>query len=227
MPDLQDLLDDERRRDARPSRAPRVALIAGAVGVAVALGAGVTLAASAAASIASLEPPAERVVAESTATDAPSAEPEASDGVEPTFGTDVGAGAAEPAGEVGADPVLPPGAVALNAAGSPIYDETTDVSLIPLPADWTQAEIDHAKIWLKQAELDGDCMVEKGFGYRFTPYWMRVEGDWGENLNDYSDPAYAEALDGPADRPLGEDYDWQQAGCHGRSVHVTGMDDAH
>ena len=46
-------------------------------------------------------------------------------------------------------------------------------------------------------------------------------------FNDARNPEWQEAMWGAEDQPLGDSYDWQQAGCHGASVHATGMDDAH
>lgn len=142
-----------------------------------------------------------------------------------------------------ASPLLPdaapepaPGGVDV-ISGLTVYDETSDISLIPRPAadvldrwGFTSSDIE---IQLKQSHLDAVCMAKQGFKAAFIPVWQRLES--GSNLqitdeltiyNQASDPAWIEAMFGSSDQPLGADYDWRQAGCHGAAVHATGMDNA-
>ena len=65
--------------------------------------------------------------------------------------------------------------------------------------------------------------AESGVGGRATARSIRSRMLRGIARN----PEWQEAMWGAEDQPLGDSYDWQQAGCHGASVHATGMDDAH
>lgn len=72
--------------------------------------------------------------------------------------------------------------------------------------------------WAEEGILDRDCMAAQGFLY--DP----VQGGTTPGGMAASDAAaYEVALYGPkTDAP----YDWRTAGCHGRSVHLTGQDHA-
>ncbi|MGR2752401.1 hypothetical protein [Agromyces arachidis] len=113
---------------------------------------------------------------------------------------------------------------AADESVDPVYDASTDLSTIPRPpADWSEEQRRNAEIWLEQAGIIADCMLEQGFDYTFTPYWMLTPGPI-----DTAAPAFdAEwyALWG-RNEGSGDDYDWRDAGCHGYAVHVTGMYDA-
>jgi hypothetical protein len=79
-------------------------------------------------------------------------------------------------------------------------------------------------IWAEQAVLDTACMKDAGFIW--DPEFNYHSGLAAEHagMTDAQAEAYDVAEDGPqTDLP----YDWRTAGCHGRSVHVTGQDDAH
>ncbi|WP_430645120.1 hypothetical protein [Agromyces sp. GXS1127] len=238
---LQDLLDDEREREGRRQqrRMPRrrVALLVGAVGVAIAIGTGAALTAAAVAEItefdelsaAATAPPVASPLAVGAATDPPPA----------TTGPDQSAtpAPASAAGEASAsadDEVEPaPGGIA-TILGYTVYDETSDLDLIPRPSaefveEW---QIDVETI-LMQSHLDAACMAEQGFRAAFIPVWQTWEGgdtmavlDELDAFNESRSPEWREAFWGADDQPLGDAYDWTQAGCHGASVHYTGMDDA-
>lgn len=121
-------------------------------------------------------------------------------------------------------PALLPPVAAAPIAEPPIYDASTDIATIPRPpADWSADQLANAEIWLTQSAIIGDCMLEKGYEYHFTPSW---QGSTPWKFADHA-PSEALALWGPTDRGLGDDYDWRDAGCQGYAVHVTGMDDAH
>ncbi|QEO15052.1 hypothetical protein FLP10_11975 [Agromyces intestinalis] len=235
-PELTELLDEERRLERRPTRAARVLVFVAAAGLVVAAGAGATLAASAANSVAEYDarmttPASDDALDEASA--APVADPAATeatevpDSVAPSTG---GTSTTDPAPSTEATTTVEgagiPGAVGTNAAGSPIFDASTDIAVIPRLADSHGDDPANTEIWLTQQGIIADCMLEAGFTYTFTPYWLRVEGDWGTGWAGYTDE-FKLALDGAPDRPLGDDYDWTTAGCIGYAVHVTGMDDAH
>jgi hypothetical protein len=80
-------------------------------------------------------------------------------------------------------------------------------------------------IWEQQQWLDIQCMAGKGF--LDDPTNPSVEShpvSTADGLTAKQAHAYVVAMDGPeTDAP----YDWRTAGCHGRSVHVTGQDNAH
>jgi hypothetical protein len=82
----------------------------------------------------------------------------------------------------------------------------------------------YGDIWAEQAVLDASCMAEHG--YRYDPEFARSGGSAAQHVG-LTDAQYADfhdALWGPqTDLP----YTWQTAGCHGRSVHLTGQDDNH
>lgn len=121
--------------------------------------------------------------------------------------------------------------------GPPRYDASTDIATIPRPpADWPAGELANAEVWLEQQGIIGDCMLELGYDYVFTPWWLIPLPKPGEPVEpipantenwdgDFSSPKGV-ALWGEPDRGLGDDYDWREAGCDGYAVHVTGMDNA-
>jgi hypothetical protein len=226
MSDVEDLLAEVRKREPRRiGRGGRIALVLAGVGVISAIVAGATLAITATTSIAA-------VGLASKATDAPA--PEAS--VDEADHSDVAAGP-EPSAGVAADAVDPsdpsePVEPAGSEAGAPVYDASTDIARIPrAPSDWPASELANAEVWLKQQAIIADCMLEQGYAYGFTPYWLLGEGEFPdthlENIDGDMESAKAVALFGPLDQGLGDDYDWRNAGCVGYAVHVTGMDDAH
>jgi hypothetical protein len=237
MSEVDDLLEQVRNEES--SRRPRgrtvILSIAGLATVAALTG-GAILAVSASASIASFD--AQNAAAASEVRSQP--------------GDTTGDGAVDAASDIEAAPAeaptsdaaanAAPDAATVPAAGEPaaaasdvppVYDADTDFATIPAPpAEWPESELLNADVWLAQQEIVGDCMQEQGFDYSFTPFWLNVpmpdeqETDEPINLNGAPGSAQWVALWGADDQPLGEDYDWQQAGCHGYAVHVTGMDDA-
>ncbi|GAA1059904.1 hypothetical protein [Agromyces bracchium] len=238
---LQHLLDDERRREEERQgrRMPRrrVVLLVGAVGAAIAIGTGAALTAAAVSEIngyeqlsaASTATPAVSTPAPDTAADPTPAttepDPSASSAPAPA------AGEASAAGDVDAEPA--PGGIA-TIRGYTVYDERSDLDLIPRPsAEFVEEWALDVETILMQSHLDAKCMAEKGFTAAFIPMWQTWEnGDMMALLeeldafNDARTPEWQEAFWGADDQPLGDAYDWTQAGCHGASVHYTGMDDA-
>jgi hypothetical protein len=81
------------------------------------------------------------------------------------------------------------------------------------------------RIWEAETWLDIRCMARKGFLEDPTnpSVQMREIGE-GDGLTKRQLAAYEAALYGP---PTDAPYDWRTAGCHGRSVHLMGQDDAH
>ncbi|MGI9821956.1 hypothetical protein [Agromyces sp. Marseille-Q5079] len=225
MSEMDDVLNEVRAEES--SRRPRgrlaLLIVAGIAAVAAISGATV-LTVSATAGI--------------TAFEAQNSAPSPEAGSEPASGTvaDIVAvpAAAEPTApaESGSDAAADATTeepVADDSDGAPVFDASTDVSTIPAPpADWPESEVLNARIWLQQQDIVADCMLEQGFTYEYTPFWLLTADDLPSGSSGDGGPGSAEwvALWGPDDQPLGEDYDWQQAGCHGYAVHVTGMDDA-
>jgi hypothetical protein len=228
VPEVDDLLDAERNRRRPAAGRARIALIiTGAVTV-VALGTGATLAATATAFL--VEHEAESSLVEYSSpteqTTSPTIEPSASAVVpSPTAPTAPAAPAAPPAE---AQP-------ARSEFGIPFFDASTDIATIPRPAD------DHdpasTEIWLTQQGIIADCMLEKGFEYRFTVYWLippeapleaRIAALGGVPAGTAEFAALHGVTEfGPDDPAVAPEYRWEDAGCHGYAVHVTGMDDAH
>ncbi|GAA1962801.1 hypothetical protein [Agromyces allii] len=238
---VQHLLDDERqRRSERKRRMPRhrVALLLGAVGAAIVLGTGSALTAAAVASITEYdelnaaaeeqvsvpEPSAEVAPATSEPTTVASEAPAAA-AVQETVveQTTVAEASVEPA----------PGGIA-TILGHTVYDENTDLALIPRPSpEYVEKWAIQVDVSLMQSHLDAVCMAEKGFKAAYILLWETWEqGDTMEvvgaldTFNESRNPEWQEAMWGSPDQPLGDAYDWKQAGCHGASVHYTGMDDA-
>lgn len=227
----------------------RVTLVLSAAGVTAVLIAAVTVGVSATASVA-----AGGVAASGLAEVAQSAQPTASAPAEPTDqpATERPADptpqeATEEPGSIGPvdeeepstpeeqpQPLTPAADQELPTTPAPAaeplkYDASTDIATIPRPpAGWSASELANAEVWLLQQSIVADCMLDKGFEYVFTPWWMFPPkyNPGSENWDgDFSSPKGI-ALDGEPDRGLGEDYDWREAGCHGYAVHVTGMDNA-
>ncbi|MGX5695709.1 hypothetical protein ACWKWP_05870 [Agromyces soli] len=236
MSELDELLAEERARAERRDRMPRAALVLAGAGLVVALGAGGALAVSATASVAEagLGGGDEAASGSARAADVVAVKPLPTDGADgagaaPVGGATGGTEATEGFGnDVGLEGEFDDGSTP-SAPG--LYDASTDLATIPRPpADWPQSELDNAEVWLTQQGIIADCMLEKGFDYQFVPWWLATSDQlaapsWGYSAH-LDEAAWLEALDGPPDRGLGEDYDWREAGCQGYAVHVTGMDDA-
>ncbi|MFT4283223.1 MAG: hypothetical protein QM598_00135 [Protaetiibacter sp.] len=102
-----------------------------------------------------------------------------------------------------------------------------DLSLIPFPADWSDAELADAKIGIEQERITGQCMEQQGYSYRFTFWWLRPARSIPPITPQYPIGSSANiALWGDPSN-VGDSYRWQDAGCRGLAVHETGMDDAH
>lgn len=235
---LQHLLDDERRREERRQerRTPRhrLALLVGAVGAAIAIGSGAALTAAAVSEVNGYN---EQSAASTAHPEVSPPAVDAATGPTPTPATadPVPSASPQPASAAVDDGVEPdPGGVA-TILGYTVYDETSDLALIPRPsADFLEDWPLDIEVGLTQDHLDAVCMAEKGFKAAFIPVWQT----WGtgdsmavldelDAFNDSQNPEWQEAYWGADDQPLGDAYDWQQAGCHGASVHATGRDDAH
>ena len=220
MPEINDLLDAERNRRRPAVRRARVALIVAGAATVVAVGTGATLAATAATSLITHE-------AVSAAVDAPVSSPleQMTPTTEPRPSADAPAATETPAAVQTAE----------NEFGIPIYDASTDIATIPRPVD------DHdptsTEVWLTQQSIIADCMDEKGLEYHYTGYWLVPPGVTWEQWMAALDAAEAgtaefEALHGVAefghdDPDVAPEYRWEDAGCVGYAVHVTGRDDAH
>jgi hypothetical protein len=232
---MQHLLDDERRREeqrqARRTPRHRVALLVGAVGAAIAIGTGAALTAAAVSEINGFD---QQAAASMAAPDVSTPAPDAATVPKPATADPDPSASPAPASAPIEDAVEPgPGGIA-TILGYTVYDETSDLDLIPRPsAEFVQEwPLDFETI-LMQSHLDAVCMAEKGFKAAFIPMWQTWEtGDSIAALaeldafNDSRNPEWQEAYWGADDQPLGDAYDWKQAGCHGASVHYTGMDDA-
>lgn len=229
MPEVDDLLAAERNRPRRAAGRARFALIVAGVATVVAVGTAATLVAVGANSLAEHE-------AESSAADAlvSSAYERITRTAEPR------ASAGEPASTVPtpSEPSLtePPDAAqtAQNEFGLPTYDASTDIATIPRPVD--DPDPAGTEIWLAQQGITADCMQEKGLEYRFTAPWLLAWGPTREQqlaaFQAQPGTAEFEALYGvpefgPDDPEVAPEYRWEDAGCVGYAVHVTGMDDAH
>ena len=220
MPEINDLLDAERNRRRPAARRARVALIVASAATVVALGTGATLAATAATSLIKHEEESSAVddfVAPLLEQRTPTAEPSPSTN--------------EPSA------TKPPGIAqpAQNEFGFPVYDASTDIATIPRPVD------DHdpasTEIWLAQQGIIADCMQEKGLEYRYTGYWLVPPGvTWnnaklrsmkpkGERQSSKHSTASPSSVQTILNRH--PEYRWEDAGCVGYAVHVTGRDDAH
>ncbi len=234
---LQDMLDDERRREEQrdEQRMPRrrVALLVGAVGAIVVIGTGTALIAAAVSEINGQE---QQVAASTAAPDVSAPVSDAATGPTPATSDPVPSASPPPASAAIDDAVeSAPGGIA-TILGYTVYDETSDLDLVPRPSaefleEWGNIDLETI---LMQSHLDAVCMAEKGFEAAYVPMWQTWEtGDTDAVLdeldafNDARNPEWQEAMWGAEDQPLGDSYDWQQAGCHGASVHATGMDDAH
>ena len=228
---LQHLLDDERRREEQRTKRwtprHRVALAVGAVGAAIVLGTGGVLTAAAVAEINGFE---QQTAAFASASNTSQPAPDAAAVPTPSdTGADPSASPAPASAAV--DPE--PGGIA-TILGYTVYDETSDLALIPRPsAEFVEEWAPDVETMLMQDHLIAACMAEKGFQAAFIPMWQTWENGDTEQVvqaldafNGARDPEWREAHGGAPDQPSGEDYDWKQAGCVGAAVHATGMDDA-
>lgn len=221
VPEVNDLLDAERNRRRPAAGRARIALIITGAATVVALGTGATLAVTAATSLMDHEVESaaagERLA--SIAEALPTVEPDAT--------------AVQPSATALPAEAQP----AQNEFGFPIYDASTDIATIPRPAD--DPDPANTEIWLAQQGIIADCMLEEGFDYRFTVYWLVPPGSlitWeqrsaalGEAEIGTAEFAALHGVSefGPDDPAVAPEYRWEDAGCHGYAVHVTGMDDAH
>ena len=206
--DIEALLAEVREPQARATKASsrrRIVIGAGIVGAFTILVSGGALAFGAVATLAD-PPPVDYLPVVALPDDSPS----------PSF---------EPA----PPPTAPTAAPTPTRDGpTPPFDVNTDIDTIPIPADLSADEVANTKIWLTQQSIMAQCMGEKGFHYTYSVWWWPGELHAGGRPAEGEGPgtAFWVSLWGEDDQPLGVDYDWKQAGCHGYAVHVTGMDDA-
>ena len=230
MPEVNDLLDAERNRRRPAANRARIALIITGAATVVALGTGATLAVTAATSL--MDHEAESAAAgerlESIAQSLPTVAPGVH-AIEPSPTT--------PSAEAQQAQPAQPAQPAQSEFGFPVYDASTDIATIPRPAD--DPDPANTEIWLTQQGIIADCMLEQGFDYRFTAYWLVPPGSlvtWDQRSaalgeaeigTDEFAALYGVTEFGPDDPAVPPAYRWEDAGCHGYAVHVTGMDDAH
>jgi hypothetical protein len=229
VPEINDLLDAERNRRPAAARRARIALIVAGVASVVAVSTAATLVATGATTLAEQE-------AESSALD--DLVSAAAERITRTAGP--GASTSEGAPTVPAPsepaPTEPPDAAqaAQNEFGFPVYDASTDIATIPRPVD--DPDPAGTEIWLAQRSITAHCMQQKGLEYRYTAPWLVPPGVTREQrlaeLQPQPGTAEFEALYGvpefgPDDPAVAPEYRWEDAGCVGYAVHVTGMDGAH
>ena len=220
MPEINDLLDAERNRRRPAARRARVALIVASAATVVALGTGPTLAATAATSLIKHEEEASAVddfVAPVLEQRTPTAEPSPSTN-EPS--------ATEPPGI--AQPTQ-------NEFGFPVYDSTTASRPSPdrsmTPTRGTPRSGSHSRAssptacrrraWNTATQATGWCLQ------RVTWEQHQAALDQAQVGTAEFEALYGVAEFGPDDPEVAPEYRWEDAGCHGYAVHVTGMDDAH
>jgi hypothetical protein len=120
----------------------------------------------------------------------------------------------EDASELGAD------------AGPRIYTVADDRSAVVIPDSISGAARANAEIWVDQQFITANCMAEKGYPFEFMMWWDRgSQPGHDPKLNQSYGADEQLALWG--DTGAGADYHWEDAGCVGYSVHVTGQDNNH
>lgn len=77
------------------------------------------------------------------------------------------------------------------------------------------------EIWAEQAVLDASCMADHGF--RYDPEFEHDAGVAAQHAG-LTDEQYAAFQVAEYGSDTNLPYDWRTAGCHGRSVHLTGQD---
>lgn len=194
----------ESEYEPRRARRAKIALAVAAVATVAAVGGGAAFAVSSAS-----------VIADHDAESGPLVELPAVTPAPPTAVTDV----------TGDEPIGGE-STATADAGFPIYDADTEIATIPRPAN--DPDPANTEIWLTQQRITAQCMRDQGFEYRYTAYWL-VDDPVAASANLGNPPyvegsAYSLAIGG--DSGAGDDYRWEDAGCTGYAVHVTGMDDA-
>ncbi|WP_438854209.1 hypothetical protein [Agromyces sp. M3QZ16-3] len=224
MAEIDDLLEAARNRPRPSSRRALVALVVAGAATMVAIGTGATLAATAAVSL--LEHEAESSAARDPGASIRPAAPAVDSDVDVVTSTPT---VPSPEATPTATPLAP------SEFGFPVYDASTDIATIPRPVD--DSDPAHTEIWLTQQGIIADCMLEQGFDYVFTAYWLVPSDPAAQRAmiglgNARPGTVEFEALYGvpefgPDDPDVAPAYRWEDAGCVGYAVHVTGMDDAH
>ncbi len=111
-----------------------------------------------------------------------------------------------------------------QATDVPIYGWDTDPASITYPADMPSTERADAQIWVEQQFIIAKCMYDQGFEYTWTLPWERPAWMLTSPVTPLTEEGGL-ALNG--NTGAGPNYRWQDAGCHGYAVHVTGQDGAH
>lgn len=186
--------------DSSEGRVKKVAFVVALVGILVVAGAGTAIAVQANSSLAQPSNAQGQPVA-ATATPQPGA----------------ATPAATPTGEA-----APPATERVDAYGDRVYDHTTDPALIEYPASLTGDELANAKLWVTQRIITAQCMAEKGFDYTFKFHQETSPKDPQKAPYPVGSAGF-EALYGTNPTDTGT-YDWENAGCDGYAVHVTGQD---
>lgn len=133
------------------------------------------------------------------------------------------------AGETTADP-----AQAAAAASAPrevdTFEEALDQPRSPLVAD-PKAVVDTDAEWLRFADFEKECMRGEGFDWRDAAVVGSTNSDrpgavdWTAGQEPEVVAAINDALFGSTGQS--DTYRWDEAGCHGYAVHMTGNDGNH
>ncbi|MBD8518624.1 hypothetical protein IFU11_16895 [Plantibacter sp. CFBP 8804] len=113
-----------------------------------------------------------------------------------------------------------------NEFGTPLYDVNSDRSLITVPDSVDEYRKQQFPVWIDQQFIIAKCMADLGFDYVFVLDWERTPSDrenGKQNEGPHVDTPEWEALQGTWVESGGE-YRWEDAGCNGYAVHLTGMD---
>lgn len=204
---LEHLLDDERRREQqrqeRWTPRHRVALLVGAVGAAIVIGTGAVLTAAAVSEINGFE---QQTAASKSLPDvSPAARDAATAPTPATIDPDPSASPAPAQASAPIDDAVEPapGGIA-TILGYTVYDETSDLDLIPRPSaesleEWGDVDVETI---LMQSHLDAVCMAEKGFKAAYVAMWQTWDNGDTFAVVDELD-AFNEARNPNGKRPCG------------------------
>lgn len=113
-----------------------------------------------------------------------------------------------------------------NEFGTPLYDVNSDPSLIVYPESMPDDLRKVAELVMDQNFITAKCMADQGYDYVFALDWERTDADKARANSFNEGPVEGtleyEALWGTTER--GAAYRWEDAGCNGYAVHMTGMD---
>lgn len=105
-----------------------------------------------------------------------------------------------------------------------------DVDPFDVPPGTSPQDAADARIVNEQQRLIAECMLEHGFAYpvglpSFITGELPASARWLDTLTPEQRDAANAVLWG--DSGLGAEYRWEDAGCVGRAVHLTGQDGVH